>query len=90
MNTAQIEISGYEQLRTNTDFVVQIVHKPDFSLRHTLMGNMERLWRSLGLFTGLFCPLFSQLAHILCGAMVLLSNAASTAKEWSFHISLHH
>jgi hypothetical protein len=43
-----IEISGYVQLRMETDVIVQIVHKPDLIIQHHLMGNMERLLCSFG------------------------------------------
>jgi hypothetical protein len=64
------------------DVIVQIVHKPDLIIQHHLMGNMERLLCSFGVVH----------VYILnfVGTMVLLSDAASTAKEWSSRVSLHH
>jgi hypothetical protein len=82
--------SGYEQLRTETDFVVQMGPKPDLSIRHTLIGNPNQAVVLSGLFTGLSRALHSQSTRILCSTMVLLSDAASTAKEWSSRVSLYH
>jgi hypothetical protein len=35
----------------NPDFAVQIAHRPDLEIQHTLMGDTERRLRSLGSFS---------------------------------------